>query len=76
LEDFKKFWKSASEAVNIKECSFSCRGFLKMPFACIVWDIPISKTSIGLDPNYNNKRGAKKGSKYKKATSALMMDAD
>ena len=25
---------------------------------------------------YNNKRGSKKGSKYKKATSALMMDAD
>ncbi len=29
LEDFKKFWKSASKALNIKECSCSCRGFLK-----------------------------------------------
>jgi len=58
---------------------------VKSPFACIVWDIPISKTSIGLDPNSRRDRVnllstikgvLKKGSKYKKATSALMMDAD
>jgi len=30
--------------------------FKKMPFACIVWDIPISKTSIGLDPNSRRDR--------------------
>jgi len=27
-----------------------------MPFACIVWDIPISKASIGLDPNSRRDR--------------------
>jgi len=85
LEDFKKFWKSASKAVNIKECSCSCRGFLKNAICLhslgyshlkdLNWFGP-KFTTRSCEFAYNNKRGAKKGSKYKKATSALMMDAD
>ena len=71
--------------VNIKECSFSCRGFLKNAICLhslgyshlkdFNWFGP-KFTTRSCEFAYNNKRGAKKGSKYKKATSALMMDAD
>ena len=58
LEDFKKFWKSASKAVNIKECSCSCRGFLKN--AICLQRLGYSHLKdlnwFGLDPNSRRDR--------------------
>ena len=71
--------------VNIKECSCSCRGFLKNGICLHSLGYSHLKDLNWFDPKfsvrscefaYNNKRGAKKGSAYSKAKAALVMDVE